>query len=466
VGIVPKSLVVFLYLFVLLAFSSCASLPRIEDYAPLRADAAPKILGPEGPLSPTMSKAVIELLKGQVEPTDILQRYPLLMEVISGSPLVTGNKVTLLIDGPAAFAAMLTAIRSAKDHINIETFSFDDDDIGRRFADALLQKHVEGVQVNLLYDSVGSFPAPSAFFQRLRDGGIQVREFNPINPLKVRGEEWPLLHRDHRRILIVDGKVAFTGSSNISNIYTSDPSGRLSREQNGEQSPPGWRDTDVQIEGPAVAEFQELFLKTWARQEGPESNRNYFPPLKQEGDDLMQVIGSTPGRINRGTYMMYVSAFTCAEHTIHLTTPYLVPDAQMTKALTHATERGVDVKIILPATNDSNLVFFAGRSYYTELLEAGVKLYERRTDSILHAKTAVIDSIWSTVGTTNMDSWSFLHNDEVNAVILGRDFATKMEVVFEADLRESNQIRLEEWKKRPFTERVKEWFTDLFGRWL
>ncbi len=466
VGIVPKSLVVFLYLFALLTFSSCASLPSIEEYVPLRADTAPKILGLNGPLSPTISKAVMEGLKGQVEPTDILQRYTLLIEVISGSPLVTGNKVTLLTEGPAAFEAMFTAIRSAKDHINIETFSVDDDEVGRRFADVLLQKQEAGVQVNLLYDSVGSFPAPSAFFQRLRDGGIQVREFNPINPFKVRGEEWLLIHRDHRRILIVDGKVAFTGSSNISNIYTSGLSESLSREQQGEYIQHAWRDTDLQIEGPAVAEFQKLFLETWARAKGPESTRNYFPPLKQEGDDLMQVIGSTPGRMNRITYMMYVSAFTYAENIIHLTTPYLVPDEQMMKALTHAAERGVDVKIILPGTNDSSLVFYAGRAYYTELLESGVKLYERRTDSILHAKTAVIDSIWSTVGTTNMDLWSFLHNDEVNAVILGRDFATKMEVVFEEDLRVSNQIRLEEWKTRPFTDRVKEWFTNLFGHWL
>ncbi|HYA03372.1 MAG TPA: phospholipase D-like domain-containing protein [Syntrophobacteria bacterium] len=419
VGIVPQSLVVFLALYALLNFSSCASLPRIEDYAPSRADTAPKILGPTGPLSPMMSKAVMERLKGQAEPTDILQRYTPLMEVISGSPLVTGNKVTLLIDGPAAFAAMFTAIRNAKDHINIETFSFDDDEIGRRFADVLLQKQEEGVQVNLLYDSVGSFPAPSAFFQRLRDGGIQVREFNPINPFKLRGL---VIHRDHRRILIVDGKVAFTGSSNISNIYTSGVSGSPSREQNGDRIQHAWRDTDVQIEGPAVAELQKLFLETWARAKGPESNRNYFPPLKQEGDDLMQVIGSTPGGMHRSTYMMYVSAFTYAENIIHLTTPYLVPDEQMMKALTHAAERGVDVKIILPANNDSNLVFYAGRSHYTALLESGVKLYERGTESILHAKTAVIDSLWSTVGTTNMDPWSFLHNDEVNVVILGHDF--------------------------------------------
>ena len=466
VGRVPHSLVACLALFVLLAFSSCASLPRLEEYAASQVERAPQILGPNGPLSPTQSQAVMERLTGQGEPTEFLQRYTRLMEVISESPLLTGNKATLLTEGPPAFEAMLAGIRRATDHINIETFSVDEDDTGRRFAEVLLQKRAEGVQVKLLYDSVGSFPAPSAFFQRLRDGGIQVREFSPFNPFKVRGDEWRVTHRDHRRIAIVDGTVAFTGSSNLSNLYTSSPSGRRSREQHGEQSQEAWRDTDVQIEGPAVAEFQKLFLETWARANGPEATRNYCSSLQHEGDDVIQVLGSTPGRMNRLTYMMYLSAFTYAEHAIHLTTPYIVPDAQMLNALTHAAERGVDVKIILPGHTDSDVVFYAGRSYYTALLDAGVKVYERGTESILHAKTAVIDRIWSTVGSTNLDFWSFLHNDEVNAVILGRDFATKLEAVFQADLRQSTQIRSEEWKTRPFTDRVKEWFASLLGRWL
>ncbi len=184
-GTASKSLVLFPCLFSLLTLSSCASLPRIEDYDPLRADTTPKIIGPKGQLSPKISKAIMERLKGQVEPTDILQRHTLLIEVISGSPLVTGNKVTLLIDGPATYDAMFKAIQSAKDHINLETYIFEDDEVGHRFADLLLQKQAEGVQVNLIYDSVGCMTTPSAFFQRLRDGGIQAREFNPINPLKA-----------------------------------------------------------------------------------------------------------------------------------------------------------------------------------------------------------------------------------------------------------------------------------------
>ncbi|RPJ02040.1 MAG: cardiolipin synthase B, partial [Deltaproteobacteria bacterium] len=276
-GTVSKLFLLSLCLFSLLTFNSCASFPRIEDYGPLSADGDPKIIGPKGQLSPKISKAIMDRLKGQVEPTDILQRHTLLMEVVSGSPLVTGNKVTLLIDGPATYDAMFKVIRSAKDHINFETFIFEDDEVGRRFAEVLLEKQAEGVQVNLIYDSVGCLNTPAAFFQRLRDGGVQAREFNPINPLKMRGKGWMLNQRDHRKILVVDGKVAFTGGVNISKVYSSSSSGSLSRDQKGDLIQHSWRDTHVQIEGPAVAEFQKLFLETWAREKGPESDRNYFP---------------------------------------------------------------------------------------------------------------------------------------------------------------------------------------------
>ncbi len=466
-GTAPKPVLLSLCLFSLLTFSSCVSLPRIDNYGPLSGADAPKIIGPEGQLSPEKSKALIDRLKGQVEPTDILQRHILLVESISGRPLITGNKVTLLIDGPATYDAMFKAIRSAKDHINFETFTIEDDDVGRLFSDLLLQKRAEGVQVNLIYDSAGCLNTPDAFFQRLRDGGVQTIEFNPIDPSKAR-EKWLLSQRDHRKILVVDGTVAFTGGINISSVYSKSLSGRFhyGDDQRISRVQHFWRDTDVQIEGPAVAEFQKLFLETWAREKGPESNRSYFPPLKQEGNDLMRVIGSTPGRMNRITYVMYVSAFTYAEHFIHLTSPYFVPDEQMAKVLTNAAERGVDVKIILPGASDSGLALYAGRSFYTRLLRSGVKLYERRKDAILHAKTAVIDGIWSTVGSTNMDLWSLLRNDEVNAVILSRDFATEMEAMFDEDLRESDQIHLEDWKRRPLMNHFKEWFTRLLAHWL
>jgi cardiolipin synthase len=454
----------FLILLCLFAFNSCASLPKIEDVyqrPDIEKEEPPQIIGSRGQFSPKMSERVMKRLKAQAGPTDILERHIALIESISGTPLVVGNKVTLLIDGPATYDAMFKAIQEAKDHINVETYIFDDDEIGRRFADLLLKKQKEGVQVNLIHDSLGCLNTPLAFFQRLRDGGVQTLEFNPINPLKIRAK-WLLTHRDHRKILIADGRIAFTGGINISRVYSKSPHGRH-QDFNAQES---WRDTHVQVEGPAAAEFQRLFLETWTRQKGPElPKRDYFPTLKREGSDLMEVVGSTPGQKNRITYFMYIFAFIYAQDSIHLTNSYFVPDRQTVKALRNAARRGVDVKIILPSISDETIVLYAGRSHYTHLLRSGVKLYEHR-NVLLHAKTAVIDGVWSTVGSTNMDLWSFLRNDEVNAIILGDNFANETENMFAIDLANSHQIDLEKWKKRPFSNRMKEWLARLFQYWL
>ncbi|MGZ3533809.1 MAG: phospholipase D-like domain-containing protein, partial [Thermodesulfobacteriota bacterium] len=189
------------------------------------------------------------------------------------------------------------------------------------------------------------------------------------------------------------------------------------------------------------------------------------PDLKEEGNALVRAVGSTPGQSNRITFIVYVSAITFAEHSVHLTNAYFIPDDQILDAFTDAARRGVDVKIILPSITDSSLALYAQRYNYSELLKAGVKLYERR-NALLHAKTAVIDDVWSTVGSTNMDFWSFLSDDEVNAVILSREFTIEMEKMFARDLAESDQIQWEEWKKRPLLPRIREWFAHLFDRWL
>jgi cardiolipin synthase len=288
-----------------------------------------------------------------------------------------------------------------------------------------------------------------------------VVEFNPINPFKARGH-WLLAHPDHRKILIVDGKVAISGGINISSVYSS----RLSGRRQVEGAPLPWRDTDVQIEGPAVAEFQKLFLDTWKKQKGPElSGRNYFPELKEEGNALVRVVGNTPGQDNRITFIVYVSAITFAEHSIHLTNAYFVPDSQILSAFTNAAKRGVDVKIILPSKTDSDMALHAQQYNYSKLLKAGVKIYER-SNALLHAKTAVVDGVWSTVGSTNMDSWSMLSDDEVNAVILSREFAIEMEKMFAGDLEKSDQIKWEDWKTRPLFPRITEWFAHLFSIWM
>jgi len=402
----------------------------------------------------------MERLQRSVDPTDMLQRYSAVIESVSESPLTKGNKVTLLVDGAATYAAMFKAVENARDHINIETYTMEDieDETGRKFADLLLQKQAEGLQVNLIYDSLGSFSTPAAFFQRLRDGGIQVLEFNPQNPLKAHGK-WRLAKSDHRKILIVDGKVAITGGVNISQVYSSGSSG-VGGEKEAEIP---WRDTDVQIEGPAVAEFQKLFLDTWQQQKGPKlPDRNYFPDMKEQGNALVGVLGSTPGEANRITFIMYVAAITFAENSLHMTNAYFVPDSQILKALTDAAKRGVDVKIILPGATDRSLAQYAGQYHYSDLLKSGVRLYKRR-NVLLHAKTLVIDDVWSTVGSTNMEWWSFSTNDEVNAVILNREFAMEMEKMFARDLAESDQIRWEEWKKRPLLIKIREWFSHLFA---
>jgi cardiolipin synthase len=399
------------------------------DEAPT-AQESRQIVSAKGLLSPEKSKAIMERLKRSVDPTDILERHTAVVESVTESPLTKGNKATLLVDGPATYAAMFKAIQNAKDHINLETFIIEDDEVGRRFADLLLQKQAEGIQVNLIYDSVGSFSTPTAFFQRLRDGGIQVVEFNPVNPFKGH-KKWILTHPDHRKILIIDGKVAIAGGINISSVYSS----RLSGRREVEGAPLPWRDTDVQID------------------------------LKEEGNALVRVVGSTPGQSNRITFIVYVSAITFAEHSVHLTNAYFIPDDQIIDAFTDAARRGVDVKIILPSTSDSSLVLYAARYNYSELLKSGVKLFERR-NALLHAKTAVIDSVWSTVGSTNMDFWSFLSDDEVNAVILSREFAIEMEKMFAKDIAESDQIKWEEWKERPLLPRIREWFAHLFYHWM
>ncbi len=442
--------------------SGCATLPKVSEKIQEVPDArAIRIASAEGMLSPEHSKALMDRLQHLAGPTAILDRHVAVMESVSRSPLIKGNKVTLLVDGPATYAAMFEAIQSARDHINVETFTIEDDETGRTLADLLLQKQAEGVQVNLVYDSVGSFNTPPSFFQRLRDGGIRVVEFNPINPLKAHGR-WRLTRRDHRKVLIVDGRLVITGGVNISQVYSGNLSGREGDQ--GAQIP--WRDTDVQIEGPVVAVFQKLFRDTWQKQKGPElSGRNYFPELKEEGHALVQVVENTPGERNRLTFILYVSAIIFAENTVHLTNAYFVPDAQTVKALTDAAERGVDVKIILPQITDSPLAMYAGHYYYSDLLKSGVKVYERR-NAVLHAKTAVIDGVWSTVGSTNLDFWSFLDNDEINAVILNLRFAGDMENRFAKDLAESDQIRWEEWKERPLFPRLREWFAHLFSHWL
>ncbi len=447
----------------LVLFGACSSLPTlVPDMArhgapPVQLDAA------QGPLSAARSKAILERIKAGGVATDIFDLHLAVEEAIVGSPLTTGNQVELLQDGPQTYQAMMAAIGAARDHINMETYILDDDEVGMRFAEVLIARQRDGVQVNLIRDSVGTLATPGEFFTRLSDAGIQVLEFNPVNPLTAK-TGWQVNQRDHRKLLIVDGRVAFLGGINISSVYSSGSFGRHPKVRPGGETP--WRDTDLRIEGPVVAELQKLFIEAWVREKGPPlAARHYFPPLQAKGKELVRAIGSSPEDPYSLIYVTLISALRSAQSEIWLANAYFVPDPQLLATLKEAVARGVDVRLLLPSHTDSWLVFHAGRAYYSELLKAGVKLYQRR-GALLHVKTAVIDGVWSTVGSTNLDWRSFLHNHEVNAVVLGNGFGERMRAAFLADLAQSDPITLEKWRRRPLDDRARELLGRLWEYWL
>ena len=459
----------------------CATLPDVHPWVSSADTAkAPAIVGARGPLTSARAAAVIERLQAKGGGSDLLARHIAIEEEVAGTPLTVGNEARLLVDGPDTYRSMFEAIAAARDHVNAEFYIVEDDEVGRVFSDLLLKKAAQGVAVQLIYDSVGSAQTPPAFFERLRAGGVKVLEFNPVNPLKAR-RGWRINNRNHRKVLIADGRIAFTGGINISDVYSADSSpGSSTRTRRSAQGPgsgsrlgsapdprsPGWRDTNVRIEGPAVGQLQRMFLDTWAAQGGEAlPAKAWFPAVKPQGQHPVRIIASGPRDGVPAIYVALVSAIAHAEKSVHITMAYFVPDPQMIDALKGAAARGIDVTLVLPSYTDFWAVFHAGRSHYADLLEAGVRIYERQV-ALLHSKTIVIDGVWSTVGSSNLDWRSFLHNEELNAVILGWSFGSEMEAMFQDDLRGSVRIDREAWSKRPLDARMKEWVGRMWEYWL
>jgi len=444
----------------LLLAAACAQLPDTERALEVRNAPPVEIEGARGPLSTQRVAAILARLSGSAGELDILQQHVALEQAIVGTPLAAGNSVLLLQDGAATYPAMLSAIGAATDHINLESYIIEDDEIGRQFSELLLHKRSQGVQVNLVYDSVGSIGTPQGFFDRLTAGGVQVLEFNPVNPLSAK-KDWLINNRDHRKLLVVDGRTAFVGGINFSRVHSG---GSAAGKAPNVRS--AWRDTHLRIEGPVVDEFQKLFMATWAKQRGaPLPAANYFPALARKGSEMVRAIGSTPDDPHSLIYLTLIAAISKAQRHVYLTNAYFVPDPQLLDALTGAARRGVDVRLVLPGESDSSVAFHAGRSSYSALLRAGVKIHQRR-GAMLHAKTATIDGVWSCVGSTNLDRRSFLHNDELDAAILGREFAGQMEAAFGADLEASEPMDLERWEARPLRLRLKELAARLAEYWL
>jgi cardiolipin synthase len=407
---------------------------------------------------------------------DFLARHLAVEQAVSGAPLVAGNRVRLLADGPSTYQAMLRSIGEARRYVHMETYIFDDDAEGSRFAEALISARNRGAEVSLMVDAVGTIKTPDALFKRLRDAGVQVAVFNPVNPARARAG-WSPNQRNHRKVLVVDGKIGYLGGINVSSVYESSPgsgsgsgpgsgAGKADGDAAGDAKAAPWRDTHLRIEGPAVAQLEAVIRAGWESQskEPIKGGGSYVAP--PSGATSVRILANQPDRSDGyAVYLTLMSAFESAQRSIHITMAYFVPDPAFIDVLTAAARRGVDVVLVLPGFSDSSLVFHAGRSHYAGLLEAGVKLYERR-DALLHAKTAVVDGVWSTVGSSNMDWRSFALNYEINAVVLGPEFAGEMEAQFQRDVADSVRITPESWKDRDMSDRYMEFFSRMFERWL
>jgi cardiolipin synthase len=425
----------------------------------------PPIVAREQVLPSIASEQLLESALGEFRDDAAVRALIDVVRRNSSAPLTAGNNVTALVDGPETFAAIRAAVKSAQHHVHIETFIFGDDHLGREFAELLAQKRGEGVEVRVLYDSVGSMETAAAFFDELRTDGIEVREFRPMNPAKT-PLIWKIQNRDHRKIIVVDGKIGFTGGINISGTYASSSNLKPGPERGVSD---GWRDTHVQIEGPAVTQLQAMFLQMWGRA-GQESlpccDIEYFPSILPTGKHLVTMVANdSEDPEDFSLYATYLAAFSHASSRLWVTHAYFAPNEDLLEAMNAAARRGVDVRLIVPGFTDSNIVLHATRSTYTRLLKSGVRIYERN-DALLHAKSVVIDGAVSIVGSANLDMRSFVHNDEVNAIVISRDFGRRMEEIFWRDEQASRPLDLDTWRQRPLWQRMKELGAKLVGYWL
>lgn len=424
-------------------------MPDVDEAAISQAGQAekPELIGRHGPLTQKQSKAILDRLAKTSKDASLLERHLAIEQAVAESPLIAGNHTKMLRDGAATFRAMFQAIQSAKIEINLEYYTFEDVEIdGAHLGDLLLAKRQQGVAINVIYDSYGSVATPPAFFERLKAGGVNLVEFNPVNPLDARSG-YALNDRDHRKILVVDGALAIVGGINMSASYEA-PSIAKSGNPEGPVLP--WRDNDALIEGPAAAQLQALFAAHWMAQKGPVFQGPVELPLgPAKGSEVVRIIGSTPAHAVPRYYVTVLSAISNAEKSVFINAAYFVPTHQEMEDLEEAAKRGVDVRLLLPAISDSDLSMSVGHSRYSDLLEAGVKIYEM-PNVILHSKLVTVDGVWSVIGSSNFDHRSILFNDEVDAVIVGSDTADQLQIMFAEDQAKSTAITLEAWRNRPF----------------
>jgi cardiolipin synthase len=396
-------------------------------------------------------RQVVLGFSGSASPDD-LQVQREVQQAIDQAPPVNGNRVDLLRDGPQAFPAMFEAMRHAKDSINLEFYTFGDIRSGSRtLGDVLVDRLRHGVAVSIIYDAFGSNATPSDFIARLAQAGAVMAEFNP-GPL-ARGKLDSPNDRDHRKLIVVDGRIGFMGGINFDHVYENPaPPGAAPADPDRAY----WRDTSVRMTGPVVADLQRVFFDTWTKQKGPPlPPRNWFPALVPTDDETVRILASQPGDDQPLYYVWLLHALRAARRSISLSTGYFVPTHQEREELARAARRGVHVRLVLPGRGDSDEAIAAGRAAYGDLLEAGVKIYEVQ-NAVLHSKFVIIDGIWMAIGSSNFDRRSAVFNNEIDAIVLGSRVADG-EALLDQDIGLSKEIDLQTWRSRPMGERWHEW---------
>jgi cardiolipin synthase A/B len=359
----------------------------------------------------------------------------------TGGAVVGGNRVDLLLNGQEIFPARLAAIRGARKTITFAQYVFEEGEPAAETARALAERCRAGVKVHVLLDAVGSLLMPWEYRQWLNEAGCEVADYRPVTPWTIERANY----RNHRRILVVDGRIGMTGGSGTSGKWSGD--GKLKGH---------WRDTDVRVEGPVVHQLQGAFAENWLEATGVAlGGVDYFPRAEGRGQVDAHVVRSSPAGGSVGMYTMFLLAIASARQSIYITNPYFVPDDKMIDTLVAAAQRGVRVILLLPGAIDHNIVRQASRAQLGRLLEGGIAVFEYRA-ALLHAKTMVVDSTWSTVGSTNLDRRSFALNEELNLVVYNPAIARRLEQVFEKDLAQSRQVTYEAWRRRSLVSRMLE----------
>ncbi len=360
----------------------------------------------------------------------------------SNALLTTGNKLKLLENGTATFEAIFKVLEKARHHIHMEYYIYDDDKIGNRLKDLLIKKSKESVEIRIIVDDVGSWGLKEKFYNELRENGIEIYSFMEVRFPRLTSR---VNFRNHRKILIVDGKVGFTGGINIADRYVE-----------GNEKVGSWRDTHLQITGDAVACLQVIFAADWYFVINENlSGQKYFLPLSDKPGTPVQISASGPDSDWESIDQAFFAAISNAREYVYLTTPYLMPPQQLVTALKIAALSNVDVRLIIPEKSDAHISRWCSFSYIEELLEAGIKMYFYQA-GFIHSKILIVDDVFSTVGTTNLDFRSLETNFEVNAFVYEEKFAQQVKKVFKTDLKNSREIKLQEWTLRPWHKKLRE----------